>query len=89
VLTGRGRLARAVVVLGTDLVVLGDLDPLVGLHARLAQPLAALHAETDGPRVVLTAGAHLGRTTSHRQTPWQRVPHARTSVNGFKQFITL
>lgn len=44
---------------GADLVVLGDLDPLVGLHAGLAQPLAALHAEAYRPCVVLATRTHL------------------------------
>lgn len=49
----------AAVLPGADLVVLGDLDPLVGLHTGLAQPLAALHAEAYCPRVVLATRAHL------------------------------
>lgn len=40
-------------------MVLGVLDPLVGLHAGLAERLRALHAEAGGRRVVLTAGAAL------------------------------
>ena len=49
------------VLLCVDLVVLGDLDPLVGLHAGLTQPFSTLHAEADGPCVVLAACAHLGK----------------------------
>lgn len=40
-------------------VILGEFDSLVGFDARLAQPLAALHAETNGAGVVFTAGAYL------------------------------
>lgn len=59
----------AAILPGADLVVLGDFDPLVGLHASLAQPLATLHAEAYRSRVVLATRAHLwgggGGSKSH------------------------
>lgn len=47
------------VLLGVNLVVLGDFDPLVSFHAGLTQPLPALHAKAYGPRVVFTTRAYL------------------------------
>lgn len=44
---------------GLHRVILGVFDPLVSLHAGVAQRLAALHAEAGGRSVVLAAGAAL------------------------------
>lgn len=56
-----GHLTRrsAGVLLGVNLVVLGDFDPLVGFHAGLTQPLPALHTKAYGPCVVFTTRAYL------------------------------
>lgn len=47
------------VLLGVNLVVLGDFDPLVGFHAGLTQPLPTLHAKAYGPGIVFTTCAYL------------------------------
>ena len=46
-------------------MVLGVLDPLVGLHTGLAERLRALHAVACGQRIVLAAGAALGWDKRH------------------------
>lgn len=51
------------ILLCVNFVVLGDFDPLVGLHTGLTQPLSALHTKTDSSRIVLAACAHLKETT--------------------------
>ena len=51
------------ILLCVDLVVLGNFDPLVGLHAGLTQPFSALHTKAYGSCVVLAACAHLEKIT--------------------------
>lgn len=44
-----------------NLVVLGNFDPLVGLHTGLAQPFSTLHTKAYGSCIVLATCAHLRR----------------------------
>lgn len=67
------------VLLCADFVVLGDLDPLVGLHAGLTQPLPTLHTEADGPSVVFTTGANLW---TEQQRAGRYSPEERFSRTG-------
>lgn len=54
---------RVSVLLCANLVVLGNFDPLVGLHASLTQPFSAFNTKAYGSCVVLTACAHLEKIT--------------------------
>lgn len=51
------------ILLCVNLVVLGNFDPLVGLHARLTQPFSALHTKAYGACVVLATCTHLEEIT--------------------------
>ena len=51
------------VLLCANLVVLGNFDPLVSLHAGLTQPFSTLHTEAYGSCIVLATCANLEKIT--------------------------